>query len=184
MDFRSIKFFENIKISVGNHGAPFVPVTQFQSWLCVHPDHVGFVIGSQGSTIKKIAVDCKCYVKIQDANMFSKGFPWFIIKGSTPVDVCEAFHRLQTIANEAERRLPRINVTDSPNARPRVNLMVKNKLPTPTPPSVVIEVVEKIGKDGKPYLVDEKTSEVYHENGRLVGHWVNGLVMCRSDESD
>ena len=171
----------NNQVFVGNHGAPFVPVTQFQSWICVHPDHVGFVIGSRGATVKKIATDCKCYVKIQEANPFSNGFPWFIIKGSTDVDVCEAYHRLRTIANEAEHRLPRLNVEET-KARPRVNLKIKNQ--EPAPPPVEVEVVEKIGKDGKKYLVDEKTSEVYDEHGRLIGHWVDGIVMARSDASE
>ena len=170
----------NNQIFVGNHGAPFVPVTQFQSWICVHPDHVGFVIGSQGATVKKIATDCKCYVKIQEPNQFSHGFPWFIIKGSTDVDVCEAYHRLRTIANEAERRLPRLNEQE-PTARPRVNLKIKNK--ELTPPPAEVEVVEKTGNDGNKYLVDEKTSEVYDELGKLIGHWVDGLVMARSDVS-
>lgn len=172
------------QVLVGNHGAPYTPVTQFQSWIRVHPDHVGFVIGGKGATVKKIATDCKCYVKIQDANMFSGGFPWFIIKGSTEVDVCEAYHRLRTIANEAERRLPRLNI-EEPKGRPRVNLKIKNQESgTALIPPIEVEVVEKTGKDRKKYLVDEKTSEVYDEHGRLIGHWIDGIVMARSDASN
>jgi len=100
--------FSNSVISIGNHGVPVKAVTQFQSWFGVHPDHVGFVIGGKGSTIKKISSDCKCYIKIQDPNSFSNGMPWFIIKGSSQANVCEAYHRIRTIANEADRRLPRM----------------------------------------------------------------------------
>lgn len=100
--------FSNAQVSYGKHGVSFMTVTQFQTWFGVHPDHVGFVIGSKGATIKKISRDCKCFIKIQDPNKFSGGFPWFLIKGSTEANVCEAMHRLRTIANEADRRLPRM----------------------------------------------------------------------------
>ena len=99
----------NNSVSTGKYGVPFMTVSQFQSWINIHPDHVGFVIGAKGATVKKIASDCRCYVKIQEPNQFSCGFPWFVIKGSTEINVCEAYHRIRTIANEAERRLPRLS---------------------------------------------------------------------------
>ena len=100
--------FSKAQVSHGKHGVTFTTVTQFQTWFAVHPDHVGFVIGSKGATIKKISKDCKCFIKIQDPNTFSDGFPWFLIKGTTSANICEASHRLRTIANEADRRLPRM----------------------------------------------------------------------------
>lgn len=100
--------FSKAQVLIGKHGVSFTTVTQFQTWFGVHPDHVGFVIGSKGATIKKISRDCKCFIKIQDPNSFSGGLPWFLIKGSTQENICEAMHRLRTIANEADRRLPRM----------------------------------------------------------------------------
>ena len=100
--------YSKTHVSHGKHGVPFTTVTQFQAWFGVHPDHVGFVIGGKGATVKKISADCKCYIKIQDPNSFSGGFPWFLIKGSSESNVCEAYHRLRTIANEANRRVPRV----------------------------------------------------------------------------
>lgn len=100
--------YSKIRVSHGKHGVPFTTITQFQAWFGVHPDHVGFVIGGKGATVKKISSDCKCYIKIQDPNSFSGGFPWFLIKGSSESNVCEAYHRLRTIANEANRRVPRV----------------------------------------------------------------------------
>lgn len=105
----------------GAHGSPFMvlhlpverpnPKTfiQFRSWIGVHPDHVGFVIGRKCATIKKIAKDTKCWIQIQEKNKFSN-FPWFLIKGDLEENVCNAYHTLRTIANEAERRLPRLSV--------------------------------------------------------------------------
>lgn len=173
-------------IGRGKHGAPFVVVPQFQSWFAVHPDHVGFVIGGKGATVKKIATDCQCYVKIQDPNSFSGGFPWFIIKGSTEANVCEAYHRLRTIANEAENRMPRLSggVGGGVAPRPRAKLNIKPSTPPPQPkPEVEVTVVQKNDKDGNEILVDEKTNDVYDADGRLVGLFKDGVVFARKDAS-
>ena len=173
-------------VARGKHGAPFMVVPQFQSWFAVHPDHVGFVIGSKGATVKKIATDCQCYVKIQDPNTFSGGFPWFIIKGSTEANVCEAYHRLRTIANEADRRMPRLSDASGggPVPRPRAKLNIKNSTPPPQPEAEVeVTVVQKVDNAGNEILVDEKTNDVYDEDGRLVGFFRNGAVMARTDAS-
>ena len=171
-------------IGRGKHGAPFVVVPQFQSWFGVHPDHVGFVIGAKGATVKKIATDCKCYIKIQDPNSFSGGFPWFIIKGSTEANVCEAYHRLRTIANEAENRMPRLStgVGGGVAPRPRAKLNIKSSTPPPEP-EVEVTVVQKVDNEGNEILVDEKTNEVYDSDGRLVGHFIDGTVLARTDAS-
>lgn len=183
--------FSNKTISRGNHGSPFVVIPQFQSWFSVHPNHVGFVIGSKGATVKKIATDCKCYIKIQDGNSFSGGFPWFIIKGSTEANVCEAHHRLRTIANEAERRMPRLTqqTTVGSTPRPRANLNVTKTLPKEEERDLTlqpkpIEVVEKRDNEGNVVLVDEDTNDVYHSDGRLVGYWKDGQVLAHSEESE
>lgn len=104
MDFQS----QNENTSTGKHGVQFTTFTQYQTWFGVHPDHVGFVIGGKGATVKKISRDCKCFIKIQDPNPFSGGMPWFLIRGNNSESICEAYHRLRTIANEADRRLPRM----------------------------------------------------------------------------
>ena len=69
MDFQS----QNGNTSIGKHGVQFTTFTQYQTWFGVHPDHVGFVIGGKGATVKKISRDCKCLIKIQDPNPFSGG---------------------------------------------------------------------------------------------------------------
>ena len=176
-------------IGRGKHGAPFVVVPQFQSWFAVHPDHVGFVICSKGATVKKIASDCKCYVKIQDPNSFSGGFPWFIIKGSTEANVCEAYHRLRTIANEAENRMPRLSGGGvAPRPRAKLNIKPSPRLqgldaPTSPEPEVEVTVVQKLDNAGNEVLVDEKTNDVYDADGRLVGLFRDGTVFAREDAS-
>ena len=104
MDFQ----LKNENTSTGNHGVQFTTFTQYQTWFAVHYDHVGFVIGGKGSTVKKISRDCNCFIMIQKPNAISNGMPWFLIRGTNSESICEAYHRLRTIANEADRRLPRI----------------------------------------------------------------------------
>lgn len=173
-------------VGTGKHGAPFVVVPQFQSWFAIHPDHVGFVIGGKGATVKKIATDCQCYIKIQDGTTSPMGMPWFLIKGSTEANVCEAFHRIRTIANEADRRMPR-HGNDShngPTPRPRAKLNIQSSAnAASTPEPVEVTVVEKRDKNGNMILVDEATKEVYDNDGKLVGHFVDGVVMARLDAS-
>ena len=52
----------------GKHGVMFSTVTQYQTWFGVHPDHVGFVIGSKGATVKKSA---SCFSTLSENNVIS-----------------------------------------------------------------------------------------------------------------
>ena len=157
-------------------------VTQFQSWIGVHPDHVGFVIGSKGATVKKIANDTKCWIRIQEPNQFSN-FPWFLVKGDLEANVCEAYHRLQTIANEAEKRLPRFqqNTSEIPKSRPRTKLNVEGE---EKEQEKEVSVKRLTDSDGVERLVDEITGDVYDSEGRLIGWWKDGDVFAREDQSE
>ena len=159
-------------------------VTQFQSWIGVHPDHVGFVIGNKGATVKKIANDTKCWIRIQEPNQFSN-FPWFLVKGDLEANVCEAYHRIFTIANEAERRRPRlsVNLGSSPHTptppQHRVKLVVNDPKPES---STIVDIPEVIvtkmtDSTGIERLVDTSKNDVYDENGILVGVWTDGVVL-------
>ena len=101
--------------------------------------------------------------------------------------MCEAYHRLRTIANEAEKRMPRFNNFSGKSHTPRPRAILDVKEPTPPHEDVdepkVVHVVRKNDNDGNEVLVDEKTNEVYSSDGSLVGHWVGGVVMDRSDAS-
>ena len=140
--------FSNFKTN-GN-GIPFCVMPEFQTWLAVHPDHVGFVIGSNGQTIKKIASDCSCYIRIQDPNSFSSGMPWFMIRGSTDLDICEAYHRICIIANEANKRMPRIGISKTSN--------MEQNTPTPVPKKSISFSVESPLYSSKPINSKNKLS--------------------------
>ena len=91
-------------------GVPVRPVTSHESFINIHPDHTGLIIGRGGATIKKIQRDTGVDVlRMRKANGVSGGMPWIQIRGHiTAVEA--AYHRVLTIAQEAERRIPRMNV--------------------------------------------------------------------------
>jgi len=168
-------------MTANKNGAPIGVVTQFQSFFMVHPDHSGFVIGKGGATVTKIGKDTKTFVRIQKPNSFSNGLPWFLIKGDTEANVATAYHRIRTIALEAEKRLPRMG-DNAPKPRAKLNV-VGPRTPSPEPENEV-SVVQKADKNGKMWLVDDATGDVYEADGRLVGMMKDGVVFSREDESE
>lgn len=91
-------------------GVPVRPVTSHESFINIHPDHTGLIIGRGGATIKKIQRDTGVDVlRIRKPNGASGGMPWIQIRGHIKA-VEAAYHRVLTIAQEAERRIPRMNV--------------------------------------------------------------------------
>jgi hypothetical protein len=166
-----------------DNGAPIAVVNQYQSFLVVHPDHTGFIIGSGGVTVKKISRDTRCFIMVNDPNTFSNGMPWFMIKGNLETDVATAYHRLSTIANEAEKRHPRMNGGrgGSHVKKPRARVTVLETEPEPEPEKEVV-CRSTADNDGKMWLVDPITNDVYQSDGLLVGKMVDGVVIVLDDE--
>jgi len=91
-------------------GAPIASTAEFSSYVIVHQDHAGFVIGSGGATIQDIAKKTNTWIHIQPVNEWSFGHPWFLIKGRSEDVVAKAHHYILTISNEAESRNPKWSV--------------------------------------------------------------------------
>jgi hypothetical protein len=91
-------------------------IGEYQSYVIVHKDHTGFVIGARGATVKQIGKSSRTWVHVMPANEFTHGHPWFIIKGRTQENVATAHHYITTIGSEAQRRLPRAIINTTPNA--------------------------------------------------------------------
>ena len=102
-------------------------INTYATFIKIHPDHFGFVIGRQGNTVKTIGRDTNTFVDgRQKPNNFSGGWPWIMIKGDNIENISQAFNRVRGIANEAEKRTPRFNVVQSEIVpKPRVKLFVK-----------------------------------------------------------
>ena len=91
-------------------GVPVRQVMSHESYINIHPDHTGLIIGRGGSTIQKIQRDTGVDVlRIRKPNQMSGGMPWIQIRGHIK-SVESAYQRVLTIAQEAERRIPRMNV--------------------------------------------------------------------------
>lgn len=89
-------------------GVPVRQVTSHESFLNIHPDHTGLIIGRGGSTIRKIQKDTGVDVlRIRKPNQMSGGMPWIQIRGHIK-SVESAYQRVLTIAQEADRRIPRM----------------------------------------------------------------------------
>lgn len=164
-------------MTTSKNGAPIGTVTQFTSFFVIHPDHSGFVIGKGGATVKKIGRDTRTFVGIQKPNDLSNGMPWFLIKGDIEANVATAYHRIRTIAQEAERRMPRMNGTAT-KPRAKLNVVSGPRSPSPPPePEKEVTVIQKQDKDGKTWLVDESSGDVYEADGMLIGHMKDGVVF-------
>ena len=94
-------------VNVPNGYMPTTYTIEYQSFVIVHHDHTGFVIGSRGATVKQIGRSSRTWVHVMPGNEFSSGHPWFIIKGKNLESVSTAHHYITTIAMEAQNRLPR-----------------------------------------------------------------------------
>ena len=102
-------------------GVPVRQVTSYESFINIHPDHTGLIIGRSGSTIQKIQRDTGVDVlRIRKPNNMSGGMPWIQIRGHIK-SVENAYQRVLTIAQEADRRIPRMgqrNVMTGPPVPP------------------------------------------------------------------
>ena len=104
--------YSHQKVNTGNYNVPFITEQIFKAFFPIHKEHIGFVLGKGGKTIKQIGFQTHCKVTlIQEGNRFSKGMPWFLIKSKNPNNVCECYQRIKMVALEAERRIPRVNVS-------------------------------------------------------------------------
>jgi hypothetical protein len=95
-----------------SNGVPVATSAEYSSYVIVHRDHAGFVIGAGGVTVKDIAVKTNTWIRIQPVNEFSFGHPWFLIKGRTEDVVAKAHHYITSMSFEAERRHPRWSIAE------------------------------------------------------------------------
>ena len=82
-----------------------------QSYFKIHPDHVPFVIGSRGATVRGVATAVGADIRI------NKSSDAFRIRGTIQA-VEAAYFKLQEIANIANQRMPRVGL---PQQRPMLN---------------------------------------------------------------
>ena len=80
------------------------------SFLVVHPDHVGIIVGKRGSNVTRISREHGAFIYIQEATVGTGGMPWFQIKGLYERNITDAYFALVQEAQRAEQTLPRFTV--------------------------------------------------------------------------
>ena len=103
------------------------------SFLVVHPDHVGIIVGKRGSNVTRISREHGAFIYIQKATVGTGGMPWFQIKGLYERNISDAYFALVQEAQRAEQTLPRFTA--------------KPQFVGPTPPAQAKESEVKTGDD-------------------------------------
>jgi len=103
------------------------------SYLLVHPDHVGIIVGRRGANVTRISREHGAFIYIQKPCAQSGGMPWFQIKGLYERNIENAYFALVQEAQRAEQTLPRFTV--------------KPQFAGPTPPAQVKDAEVKPGDD-------------------------------------
>ena len=85
-------------------GIQMTRLDMVQAYFNLHRDHVPFVIGSRGATVKGVAIDTGADIRI------NKSGDAFRIRG-TPQAVEAAYFKLRDIANIANQRMPRVGLS-------------------------------------------------------------------------
>ena len=103
------------------------------SYLVVHPDHVGIIVGKRGANVTRISREHGAFVYIQKPCAQSGGMPWFQIKGLYERNIENAYFALVQEAQRAEQTLPRFTA--------------KPQFAGPTPEAQVKDAEVKPGDD-------------------------------------
>jgi predicted RNA-binding protein YlqC (UPF0109 family) len=114
------------------------------SYLVVHPDHVGIIVGKRGANVTRISREHGAFVYIQKPCDQSGGMPWFQIKGLYERNIENAYFALVQEAQRAEQTLPRFTA--------------KPQFAGPTPLAQVKDAEVKPGDDW-----DEEFAPYKHE---------------------
>ena len=129
--------------TTSSNGVPMTTYTTFQATLTIHPDHVGFVIGSKGATVRRVGmlhtVDVRLKTKTGPQNHeLSVTWPYIQIRGQME-KVESAYFDMQQIANVANQRIPRLptQVTLTSHTD-HIQQHTHNSTPTPPPLNVTI----------------------------------------------
>jgi len=77
------------------------------SYLIVHPDHVGMMVGKGGFNIKRLSRENGAFIYAQKGNKESGGCPWFEIKGLWENNIECAYFALLAEAQRVESIIPR-----------------------------------------------------------------------------
>jgi len=79
----------------------------YKTFLIIHNDHIGYIIGSKGKNIKRIEYKTNSKVLLKSKNAFSLGNSWFNIEAGNLYDLMSAHNKISSIACNAEYKIYR-----------------------------------------------------------------------------
>lgn len=91
-------------------GLKVTKLIEYKTFVYAHPDHLSYIIGKGGETIKNIGRETSTFLKIDNNNTNELGHVGFQVKGPNKVDVKEACSKFYNLANIANSKIPRIKV--------------------------------------------------------------------------
>jgi hypothetical protein len=77
------------------------------SFLLIHKDHIGYIIGGNGKNIKKISYNTNTRIFLKSENEFSEGNKWFKIESNNLYNLMSSFNKISSIACNAEYKIYR-----------------------------------------------------------------------------
>jgi len=79
----------------------------YKTFLIIHNEHIGYIVGSKGKNIKRIEYKTKSKVLLKSGNEFSLGNSWFYIESCSLYDLMSAYNKICGIACNAEYKIYR-----------------------------------------------------------------------------
>tara|TARA_B100001027_G_scaffold57548_1_gene38865 strand:- start:248 stop:883 length:636 start_codon:yes stop_codon:yes gene_type:complete len=80
---------------------------QYKTFLIIHQDHIGFIMGVRCKNIKKISLNTNTEISLKLKNAFSEGNSWFEIKSINLYDLMSAHNKISSIAFNANFKIYR-----------------------------------------------------------------------------
>ena len=103
-------------------------IVEYKTFVFAHPDHVSFIIGKQGETIKNIGKNTKTFVRIDNKMKNEEGFTGFQIKGETMDSISQAKDEFFKLARNANKIIPRVNVNNETDHSKKFNNIKPSRL--------------------------------------------------------
>lgn len=79
----------------------------YRTFLRVHEDHIGFILGKKQKNITNIQQQTSSKIVLKTPSFLSKGYPWFHIEAKSIYDIMSAYNKLVTIAVNAQYKIYR-----------------------------------------------------------------------------
>ena len=88
------------------NGMPFFEERKYTTYLEIHEDHIGYIIGTNSKTLKKIMNNTQCRIVLQKHNKNIKN-NWFLIESKNLEKLISAYNILINVSLNSNKVIPR-----------------------------------------------------------------------------